>query len=546
MRAYFIPLITVGLLALQPSADAGTLSENASALRKQGGEVLVDEISTQLVSPGKYTPEDYEKGVTALANHYERSDKMSLAIKVLLEGIRLLPGDPESASFLGARNRLRMAAGNWYNRIGEHHTAQRHYNDALDDAKAAGLDTAVRLTYFNMGSNLIDLHQYASSINVLRKAHQHDGNTMDSISWRSMAMIAYAHFSVHEYTSAKEVALLAWEYGINAGIQEHPFMEYYATIIAVGEAIDGNLMEANAWDSRIVTRTPALINDPRHLNVRIVRLEQQGDPLNTVTGYATLYERFHRDFLTRMNETHLKDLMAYETQRFESEAAAVQAKAEMNEKLIQQNTYYHSYLIATIAGALFTGASLCVMIMKETRVHRALRRLALEDPLTHSPNRRAITRYAARCLNEANRTSPNGLGIAVIDLDNFKRINDSYGHAVGDAVLSHFYTIASSQLRQSDMLGRYGGEEFLMVMPNLNEPDIRCLFERLQQSLKDNPYQDSNTGDEITVTVSMGATRYLPSPLKNKRTPTLESLVSMADSHVYMAKSQGRDQIVIA
>jgi diguanylate cyclase (GGDEF)-like protein len=166
---------------------------------------------------------------------------------------------------------------------------------------------------------------------------------------------------------------------------------------------------------------------------------------------------------------------------------------------------------------------------------RALVELATRDGLTGILNRSAIIEELAVELSRARRHR-EPIGILMADVDHFKQINDSYGHLAGDAVLKAISARLQKSLRGYDRVGRYGGEEFLVVLGETDfETAIRAA-ERLRMAVSSEPIATGNTG--LTVTVSVG----LAVADDSVRT-TLEQLVSAADQALYDAKRAGRNRV---
>jgi diguanylate cyclase (GGDEF)-like protein len=127
--------------------------------------------------------------------------------------------------------------------------------------------------------------------------------------------------------------------------------------------------------------------------------------------------------------------------------------------------------------------------------------------------------------------------LCLIDLDHFKRVNDHHGHAAGDAVLLAFSAVATRIVRQSDAIARWGGEEFLWLLPDTHASDAHSAVERLRKAFAAAPLWIERP--ELRTTFSAGLTTLLPSE-------ALESALERSDSALYQAKAQGRDCSVFA
>ena len=169
----------------------------------------------------------------------------------------------------------------------------------------------------------------------------------------------------------------------------------------------------------------------------------------------------------------------------------------------------------------------------------ALRQRALRDSLTGAWNRGAILDLIERALEQASAAQQPVL-LVLLDLDHFKRINDRYGHAAGDAVLRETVARLNAVVRQSDAVGRYGGEEFLVLLPGLNTASGKARVEQLRNAIRCEPIRISED-ESITVTGSFGAIGYeVGCPLE------LAELIERADQALYRSKNTGRDRIEYA
>jgi diguanylate cyclase (GGDEF)-like protein len=126
--------------------------------------------------------------------------------------------------------------------------------------------------------------------------------------------------------------------------------------------------------------------------------------------------------------------------------------------------------------------------------------------------------------------------VALVDLDHFKRINDSHGHAVGDSVLRAFAEQAGAAMRGTDTVGRWGGEEFLVIYPRSTAQEAAQGADRLRERVAA-AVVTTPGGQPLTFTVSIGLTEHLPPE-------SVEALVERADRAMYQAKSQGRNRVV--
>lgn len=165
---------------------------------------------------------------------------------------------------------------------------------------------------------------------------------------------------------------------------------------------------------------------------------------------------------------------------------------------------------------------------------KKLEALALEDPLTGIANRRAVLELAEHSVHVARRQD-TPLACVLFDIDHFKDINDHHGHAAGDAVLIHLANTITARLREGDIFGRVGGEEFLLILPNTTLQGAVQLADVLRQQLTNLPMQWDKL--RIDVSASFGVTALQATD------QSLETLLQRADMAMYRAKEAGRNQV---
>ncbi len=166
----------------------------------------------------------------------------------------------------------------------------------------------------------------------------------------------------------------------------------------------------------------------------------------------------------------------------------------------------------------------------------ALAHAATHDPLTGIFNRAGILDRLDAEMERARRAGSR-IAIALCDIDHFKQVNDTYGHQAGDAVLRCFATGIKNALRPYDAVGRFGGEEFLVIAPDCHETEARGLFERLRSRVEEQT--TSTNAGIVSITVSMGV-------VINSGTTAVDFLLATADKALYQAKNGGRNQVVFA
>ncbi len=186
-----------------------------------------------------------------------------------------------------------------------------------------------------------------------------------------------------------------------------------------------------------------------------------------------------------------------------------------------------------LAGLVFT--TLGFILMGRERSDAEHQKLARLDMLTGVPNRRALMDALERMFAQAVRER-QPLALLMVDIDRFKRVNDTYGHLAGDAVLAAVASCLGAGLRTQDILGRYGGEEFLVGLPGTDLAGAARLAERLRQSVQDMavPWAEQS----LHVTVSIGVHAQVPAG-----TAMADAMIDAADQAMYAAKRAGRNRV---
>lgn len=166
--------------------------------------------------------------------------------------------------------------------------------------------------------------------------------------------------------------------------------------------------------------------------------------------------------------------------------------------------------------------------------YETLDEIASHDPLTGLLNRRSMEFHLGKVMDVAKKTGAQ-FSLIMADIDDFKKVNDNYGHDVGDQVLLHVSNIIKKQLRGNDHVCRWGGEEMLLLIHNNSTVAVQ-IAERIRQSLENSPVTTKD-GNKITVTMTFGVTGYIPGFNMNK-------LIKITDENLYKGKRNGKNQVV--
>lgn len=181
-------------------------------------------------------------------------------------------------------------------------------------------------------------------------------------------------------------------------------------------------------------------------------------------------------------------------------------------------------------------SSQVAITLENSRLYQEVQSLAILDPLTQIYNRRGFADIATREIERAQRFG-HSLALLFLDIDHFKEVNDTYGHAAGDQILSEIAERCKNTIRNVDVISRHGGEEFLVLLLESNLKNARIIANRVQSVIKEYPFQ-TDTGP-ISITVSIGIAEF------NEQVNGLSTLIHNADMALYKAKSSGRNRVIV-
>jgi diguanylate cyclase (GGDEF)-like protein len=258
--------------------------------------------------------------------------------------------------------------------------------------------------------------------------------------------------------------------------------------------------------------------------VQSLRLEELADRISGGTsrpGFTTAH-------LLTPNETDVIGYSPVQRQRWTVLVVENQAVFTADVNDLTRNQFFNTVILALFIGGL---------VILAGRMFESTERESLSDPLTGLANRRFFQEILLRELRRAQRGN-QAMSLIIADIDHFKGVNDTYGHNVGDEVLEQVGSIMLSSVRATDFVIRYGGEEFVVLMPETRLPDALQVANKLRKTIGDTILEStSRPGMTLKVTISGGVASF---PLDGQ---TGEQLILRADRALYWAKENGRNRI---
>ncbi len=248
-----------------------------------------------------------------------------------------------------------------------------------------------------------------------------------------------------------------------------------------------------------------------------------------------------KEFLTQMTSTetvalqskidgHPISLNTRFIKEFDWYLVVIQSELEGTAKLLQ------TLLINLLFCAVVTTIILFIINRVISSYQEDIEHMATTDKLTGLYNRQALDLLVNPILLDQSR-KPENLSLLLLDIDHFKEINDTYGHLAGDAVLKNLARLITSRLRKTDIICRWGGEEFLMLLKGCTLDTASNMAEELRLAVINNPTSSQN--QTLPITVSIGVAQYQPEDTRDK-------LIGKADRALYQAKANGRNRVVSA
>jgi len=340
-------------------------------------------------------------------------------------------------------------------------------------------------------------------------------------------------------------ALISIDYAINLeGLIDYKAELYKRKtqcLIATGKLDEAKESLDNA--SEIFTAIPELIGTRWQIETVKIRAELAQAKGNSNEAYLLL-KQFNKNEIEmlkkNMSDRLLRVRSALEAERQNVEISLLQQRSKVQklqfEQQKQENTI-QAYVIGCVVLLVFF---MLLFAYSQWHHNKKLMRLSVRDPLTNSFNRRYVFNFLQKLVN-ANHSERNTISIMVIDIDDFKQVNDLYGHPFGDIVIRKIAEIGTEILRTEDVIGRVGGEEFLCVLPRIDAVQSLHIAQRFVNKVNEYDFLTEDEGDKIQrvkVTVSIGLST------TSKNIQTSSELYVQADKALYHAKDSGKNRAI--
>ncbi|WP_394205767.1 diguanylate cyclase [Shewanella waksmanii] len=423
-----------------------------------------------------------------------------------------------------------------YRRFGDPQTAIKHYKKLEQKYKAMGdLDGAIAMTT-EMAIALEELQQYQQALDTYMKAYDYWETKDDQLGKSLVAVnLTGTLIKLNQIPQAKQFLAQAKPH------VEPKFGAFYSylNLFEAEIALLDKQPEAALASIEEAQHSFETINNQRGLaqlyQVKTQIYKAQNDTDNALAALEQ-YLIIHNE-LDAKQQTNLTTEMRtrFNTERIEDENQQLLQLQKIKEHELQIYEQNRLLQLAVIIMGFLLMLVVSVFAYKQTKRSKKMSSLAMTDHLTQLPNRRHTYKQGEAYFKQLP-SSGQQLSLILFDVDNFKKINDQFGHDIGDKALMGMANISVALMRENDLVGRVGGEEFLVLLPNTNAQQALLVAQRLIQSIAKTAITDIS--DDFYLTASAGVAT-------QQSETDFSALLQNADNALYQAKSNGKNCAVL-
>ena len=481
-------------------------------------------ISTGLINLGAiyYLTERYERSLIFLNDAYKIANKT------------------EDEELKGSVN---SELGILYAHLRQEEQSIAFYQQSYLHFKNAGKALSAQNTLRNIGAYHMGKKQYEDAIDIFKTIITES----DVISNKEIMYSVYSGLAWSNLKKNKPDPQAAYQYLLIAGLYIDDMEQYNGQLSYLIDKsfileelgrYDEALDSLSAADDIFKTKTNFTYLD-KQLYINVINLK--ANIYHALGQFKLAYELKTETLKLIISQHETANIRAVEEVRlrFESEQADVHNKLLENKKAIQSialseakkaNEQQRFYLIISVIAALIFAWLLVKLVNGQKKLRQATR----IDSLTGIVNRKRIMQQGLKDFIQAKHKQEE-LSVLMVDVDHFKKINDLYGHQLGDKVLTQIAQLGVSLMRKTDLLGRFGGEEFIAFLPRTSLEQAITIAERFRSIIEKNAWKEM---PDLKVTISIGV-----ASLQNTQVNELGELIKQADNLLYQAKHQNRNKV---
>lgn len=444
----------------------------------------------------------------------------------------------ERAKRPGRQRYVLNALANLYadRRMGEYDRALEYYRQVLAQHEAAGREREISTALFNIGKALETKGDFAAALPYYRRSLEIERRRKDP---REAAEVERA-IGQTETKLGRPAEGLRWlDASLAFSLREKDEITVAETRLARGTTLRllGRTREALAdLDASLAyftaNRSPRFLEKVQ--DERALAFAAAGD---TARAYLARVEQLR--LRAELDERAKAELSArlraqFDSDKKDADNAALREENRLRGQALRDADRIRALQTAVITLIAAVAVALAVLVFRHVASARMLRAMAMTDELTRIANRRALLARADAAVARA-RAREEPLSVLALDVDRFKGINDAFGHHAGDVVLQRVADACQAALRQDDVIGRTGGEEFVVLLPGTGAAAAGEVAERLRAAVERLDWADVDPGLHVTVSIGVaeraaGDTAFAP-------------LLKRADDSLYRAKETGRNRV---
>ena len=428
--------------------------------------------------------------------------------------------------------------------------AMVYYQQSYQHYKNANKTILSLNSLVNIGMNHLSEKQYEQAITAYETIiDESDGFTLNQIMYSTYSGLSWANLKKEDPNPEASYQYLLMSKQYMGSIEQYDIeLQYYvdeAFVLFELERFD-EAIDSIARVENILAKQMPLGHLKMQYRISIVNLKSK--TYFKLGHYQQAYElQEQRLSLTRLlRDEKYTQSVAEVRLTLEAKEADLQKKILKNKQTLQEISLLEAekkqeqqklYLFYIAVVALLFAWLLVKLIQGQRRLHKA----SSVDVLTGIANRRELMRKGRKLLHQA-KVKKADFSVFMIDIDNFKKVNDQFGHSTGDLVLKKVVELGEELMRKTDVFGRFGGEEFVAFLPNTSTSQAKMIAERFRVSVEEYPWQICHDSQEpFTLSISIGVANSVD--FSDEDSSDLVTLINKADSLLYKAKEQGRNKV---
>ncbi|WP_413290014.1 diguanylate cyclase [Bdellovibrio sp. HCB337] len=447
----------------------------------------------------------------------------------------------KSFADLGNENKGRITLNSiaiLYGRIGEDKKSIEYFQEVLKQNRKLGKKRNEAVVLYNMGrryEDLKDIDAALKSYHESLKIHKELKNVA------SEALLEKSLGGIYNLKKQPDKALAFLQRALKV-FEEKGLVKNQAQVhLEIANAYRQLKLYPHA--TRALEKTEDLFGAQVSLSQKADLAEQQTLLFKEQGRWQEAYRKLtefqkysEEHILKQKEEQLLRQQLKFEIARKENDNLILRRENELKEQKLQDSNRIRALQVSVMALVAALCSLVGVFLIRQVRVARKMRTLAHTDELTKIANRRHVITYGEEMLKQCRELNLP-FSVLLLDIDFFKKVNDNFGHAIGDIVLSKTAEICASVLRKGDCIGRFGGEEFLVILPASSPQQAAEIADRICTRVAVTTMSDIHAN--LRVTISIGAASDITS------SKSLEELTAKADEALYHVKNNGRNGIKV-